>query len=137
MRIAIVFFPDKKRDKLLSLCKGLGSGLEAQGHQVDIIDGSRDVNSKLTVYRYIVVGTEAISMFGGRIPDKIAPFISGAGIVSGKRAFAFVLKSFLGSSKALTRLMKALEKEGMFIKFQEILQSEIEAEEIGKRLLIK
>ena len=137
MRVAVVFFPDKKRDKLLSICKGLGRGLETQGHQVDIIDGSRDVNSKLTIYKYVAVGTEAVSLFGGKIPEKASTFLASAGIVSGKRCFAFIIKSFMGAPKALYRLMKAMEKEGMFIKSQEILQSDVEAEEIGKRLLIK
>lgn len=137
MRVAVVFIGEKKRDKMLLVAKGLAKGLESQGHQVDIIDGNRDVNTKLTVYKYIAIGTEAVSAFGGKIPDKVSTYIANGGIISGKRAFAFVVKSFLGATRALIRLMKTMEAEGMFLKFSQIIQSEVEAEEIGKRLHIK
>ncbi len=137
MRVAIVFIGEKKRDQLLSLSKGLAKGLESQGHQVDIIDGNRDVNTKLSIYKYIAIGTEAVSAFGGKIPDKVSTYIANGGMISGKRAFAFVIKSFLGATRALIRLMKIMEAEGMFLKFSQIIQSELEAEEIGKRLHIK
>jgi hypothetical protein len=137
MRIGVVFIAEKNRDKLLSLAKALARGVEAQGHQADVLDGSRDTSTKLTIYNYIAVGTEPISLFGGKIPDRVAQFLSSAGMVSGKRCFAFVPKKPLGSTKALFRLMKAMEQEGMFLKSSEILQSDVEAEEIGKRLKLQ
>ena len=137
MRVGVVFIAEKNRDKLLNLAKALAKGIEAQGHQAEVIDGSRDSNSKLTIYNYVVVGTEPISLFGGKIPDRVAQFLSSAGMVSGKRCFAFVPKRPLGSTKALFRLMKAMEQEGMFLKSSEILQSDVEAEEIGKRLKLQ
>ena len=137
MRIAVVFVPGRNRDKLLNIAKGLARGIEQQGHQVDIVDGSRDVNTKLTIYEYICIGTEPISSFGGKIPSRIGEFVGGAGILVGKRSFAFVIKSGFSSMRALTRLMKTMEGEGMFLKFSEILLSPEEAVEIGKRLKIK
>ncbi|HUX51281.1 MAG TPA: hypothetical protein VMW73_10820 [Spirochaetia bacterium] len=137
MRIAVVFVPGRNRDKLLNIAKGLARGIEQQGHQVDIVDGSRDVNTKLTIYEYICIGTEPISSFGGKIPPRIGEFVGGAGILVGKRSFAFVIKSGFSSMRALTRLMKTMEGEGMFLKFSEILLSPEEAVEIGKRLKIK
>jgi hypothetical protein len=83
-----------------------------------------------------VVGTEAVSTFGGKIPDKVGSWLASAGQATGKRSFAFVLKSFLGAPRALARLMKAMEKEGLFLKNSAILTSPVEAEEIGKRLHI-
>jgi len=134
MRVAVVFVAEKQRDRLMNLAKALGRGLEAQGHQADVIDGSQDIGNKLTIYKYIAIGTEPISLFGGKIPGKVAPYLSNAGKIDGKRSFAFVTKSMIGSTKALQRLMKTMEKEGMFLKYSEILQSAPEAEEIGKRL---
>ena len=136
MRVAIVFVSSGKRDKLIAISKALASGIEAQGHTVELIDGARDVNSRLTVYQYVAVGTEIISTFGGKIPDKVQDFIKGAGTVSGKRSFAFVLKKTMGADRGLQRLMKVMEGEGMFLKFSEILSSATEATEIGKRLRI-
>ena len=69
MRTAVVFIPQSHRDKLLEISKALATGIEAQGHTVDIIDGSRDVNTKLTIYEYVAIGTEVTSLFGGKIPE--------------------------------------------------------------------
>lgn len=136
MRVVIVFFSEGKRDKLLEISRALASGIEAQGHTVDLVDGAHDVNSRLTVYEYIVVGTEIVSNFGGKIPDKVGQFLKSSGMIAGKRSFAFVLKGRLGVTKGLQRLMKVMEGEGMFLKFSEILTSAAEAAEIGKRLRI-
>ncbi len=137
MRTAVVFFTVQRRDRILDIAKSLARGIEKQGHQVDIIDGDHDINSKLTIYRYISVGTEPLSSFGGKIPKKISEFLNSSGMIAGKRSFAFVTKNMLGSSRALSRLMKGMEKEGMFLKNSGILNSPEEAEEIGKNLHIK
>jgi len=137
MRVAVVFIAEKNRDKLMSLARAVARGIEAQGHQADVLDGRRDASTKLTIYNYVVVGTEPVSLFGGKISDRVGQFLSSSGMVSGKRCFAFVPKSFLGSTRALVRLMQAMEKEGMFLKSSEILQSDLEAEEIGKRLRLQ
>jgi len=137
MRVAVVFFTGKNREKILGLCQALARGIEAQGHQADIIDGGHDVNTKLTVYQYVIVGTEATSVIGGKIPDKVSPYLSGAGLLGGKRSFAFVTKSFLSAPRALSRLMKAMEKEGMYLKNSMVFTSPVEAEELGKRLHVE
>jgi menaquinone-dependent protoporphyrinogen IX oxidase len=134
MRAAVVFFSAMSRDRILSIARSLARGIESQGHQVDIVDGTRDVNTKLTIYQYIAVGTEPFSNFGGKIPDKVGQFLNSSGMVAGKRSFAFVTKNLAGSPKALSRLMKSMEKEGMFLKYSAILSNAQEAEEIGKRL---
>lgn len=136
MRVAVVFVSVSKRDKLLGVAQGLAAGIESQGHTVELVDAKQDVNIKLTVYDYIAVGTEVTSTFGGKIPDRVGEFLKTSGMVSGKRSFAFVLKSTFGETKALQRVMKSMEGEGMFLKFSEILSSREEAKEIGKRLRI-
>jgi hypothetical protein len=136
MRVAVVFFEGKNRDKTLGIAKGLSQGIEAQGHQVDIVDGDHDVNTKLTIYQYIAVGTSALNTFGGKITDKVAKFLAGSGIIAGKRSFAFAVKGGLRITKTLSAIMKAMEQEGMYLKYSEILSSPTEAEAIGKRLHI-
>jgi menaquinone-dependent protoporphyrinogen IX oxidase len=137
MRAAVVFFATNSRDKILNISRSLARGIESQGHQVDIIDGVHDVNAKLTMYQYIAVGSETLSNFSSKIPDKVGYFLGSSGMVAGKRSFAFILKNVFGAPKALVRLMKNMEKEGMFLKYSSILNSPQEAEEIGKRLHIK
>ena len=136
MRVAAVFFTGKNRNRILELTKALAKGIEAQGHRVDIVDGDHDVNTKLTVYQYVTVGTEAISTIGGKIPDKVGSFLAGSGTIAGKRSFAYVAKSFLSAPRALARVMQAMEKEGLFLKNSAVFTSPIEAEEVGKRLHI-
>lgn len=136
MRVAVVFVPQSKRDKLLEISRALAAGIEAQGHQVDVVDATHDVNTKLTIYEYIAVGTEVVSMFGGKIPERVSEFLRSSGIVAGKRSFAFVTKNAIGADKGLQRLMKQMESEGMFLKFSHVLSSGPEATEIGKRLKI-
>jgi hypothetical protein len=136
VRIAVVFFPYTHRSKLMDLAKGLSRGIEAQGHQVDLIDGTRDVNTKLTIYEYIAVGTEQTNLFGGKIPPKVGEYLKNAGIVGGKKSFAFVLKRPVGTSKTLGSLMRSMEAEGMFLRVSDVLASPEGAEAVGKRLKI-
>ena len=135
-RVAVIFFEGKSRKKSLEIAQGLSKGIESQGHRVDIIDGERDVNTKLTSYNYLAVGTSAINGFGGKISERVSPYLAGAGTVAGKRSFAFAIKGGMRISKTLNTIMKAMEREGLYLKYSEILSSSIEAEAIGKRLHI-
>ena len=134
MRIAAVFFAGKNRNRLLDVTKVLARGLESQGNQVDIIDGDRDINSKLAIYGYIAVGTSAINTWGGRIPEKVSAYLANSGIVAGKRCFAYTITAGMRTGKTLSKLMRQMEQEGMFLKYSDILSSPAEAEEVGKRL---
>ena len=71
MRTAVVFFATNSRDKILNITKALARGIESKGHQVDIVDGDHDVNTKLTIYQYLAIGTEPLSSFSGKIPEKV------------------------------------------------------------------
>jgi menaquinone-dependent protoporphyrinogen IX oxidase len=134
--VAVVFFSGRNRDRMMGLAKALARGIEKQGHTVDTFDGAKDLNVKLTIYQYVVIGAEALGSFGGKIPETVKTFIAAAGLVSGRKSYAFVAKSTFGAEKALGRLMKCMEGEGMFLKNSDILRSPTEAEEIGRRLRI-
>lgn len=134
MRTAVLFFGGTRRDKIAEVARGLAGGLEKAGHHVDVIDGDRDVNTKLITYEYIAVGTSAVSFFTGKIDPKIPQFLGRTGMITGKKCSAFVLSSAFGSQKALHRLMAALEHEGMFVRYSDILRSREEAEVLASRL---
>lgn len=136
MRVAVVFFSGRNRDGVMRLAQGIARGIEKQGNQVDTFEGARDSNAKLTIYQYIVVGTEPVGTFGGKIPDSVKTFLAGAGAVTGKKSYAFVSRSTFGAGKSLAALMKCMEGEGMLIKVSDILRSPAEAEEIGRRLRV-
>jgi flavorubredoxin len=121
---------------MMGLAKALGRGIEKQGNTVDVFDGAKDLNVKLTIYQYVAIGAEPIGGLGGKIPESVRTFLAASGIVSGRKSYAFVAKSTFGAAKALAGLMKCMEGEGMFLKNSDILRSPTEAEEIGRRLRI-
>jgi hypothetical protein len=134
MRVAVIFFSGKNRDRLMNIAKALGRGIQQHGHQVDVYDGAKDSNVKLTIYQYIAVGAEPEGALGGKIPAPVKTFLAASGMVSGKRSFAFVSSRAFGAVKALSVLMKGMEGEGMIIKNSDILRSAMEAEAIGRKL---
>jgi len=137
VRVAVVYFPSSKPDKMTSISRSLAEGIERQGHQVDLIDGTRHVGQKVTVYQYIAMGVEQTNLFGGKIPDLVRDFLSEAGTVSGKRSSAYILKHPLGEGRTLKRLMAVMEKEGMFLRIFHSLRSEEQAQAVGAGLKIE
>jgi menaquinone-dependent protoporphyrinogen IX oxidase len=136
MRVAVVFFSGRNRDRMMALARALGRGIEKQGNTVDVFDGAKDTSIKLTIYQYVVIGAEPLGSFGGKMPETVKTFLAAAGIVAGRKSYAFVPKASFGTAKALANLMKCMEGEGMFLKNSDILRSPAEAEEIGRRLRI-
>ena len=134
MRAAVVFFSGKSSDRIGDLARALAKGMERQGHTVDVIDGTRDPGSHLTIHQYIAVGASSAGTFGGKVPEAVKTFLAAAGAVAGKKSYAFIPKATFGAAKTLATLMKCMEGEGMFLKNSDILRSPAEAEEIGRRL---
>ncbi|MCK5672519.1 MAG: hypothetical protein KAH95_04040 [Spirochaetales bacterium] len=136
MRVGIVYFAVSNNKKLIDIVNSLSEGISLQGHQVDIINGSLDVNSKLTVYNYIAIGIEGTNIWGGKIPPQTITFLSNAGLIRSKRSYAFTLKSSLRPQKTLSSLMVSMEHQGLYLKKSDIISSKTEAKNIGKKLHI-
>ena len=136
MRVAVLFYADRQRDKLRGHAAALAAGIEEQGHHVDLVDGTQNVTTSLTIYGYIAAGAVAPGIIGGKIPESTGKHLASSGIVAGKRSFAFTLKG-PGSSKTLHNLMKVMEHEGMFLKYSKIFESEDEARQTGRQLHIE
>ena len=128
---------DRSDNSLEPIVKAIAKGLEEQGHSVDVFNMYTDSDRKLSYYDYVVVGCNSTSSFGGKIPEIIRTFLSRAGQVSGKRCFAFVTKGGLRSQKTLSLLMKAMEGEGMYLKFSDCLKKPDAAYALGKRLNVE
>ena len=127
----------REDSQLEAICKEFARGLESQGHSVDIFNMNIDQDRKLTFYDYVVVGTCATGFFGGAIPDVVRTFLSRAGQVSGKRCLAFVTKGGLRSQKTLSLLMRAMEGEGMYLKYSEVIRKPEAAYALGRRLNVE
>ncbi|MBN1646434.1 MAG: hypothetical protein JW874_00255 [Spirochaetales bacterium] len=137
MNIAIVFFRGIDTEKIIQLSHSLSRGLESQGHIVNIIDGDKESDKRLSSYKYIVIGASSSTFFGGKLDSKIAKFLANAGMVQGKRSSAFIFKKGLRCEKTLLQLMKIMETEGMYLKNSDIIQSEAAAEYFGKKLHVE
>ena len=125
----------RESDRLSGLAKAVAKGIETQGHQVDVINMYEE-GVRLTIYDYVVIGSEPVSFFSAQVPQQISAFLAQAGTVSGKRCFAFI-SGGLRKGKALQNLMKAMEHEGMYLRLSDIITKKDAAEAIGKHLNVE
>jgi hypothetical protein len=132
MRIALIS-ASAGRTGVADYVSALAKGMTSMGHRVDILDAWTDDGYRLPGYEYIAVCAEEVSLFGGKMPEAL-PRILAAAHVSGKKSAAFLKKTNPFTSKALSNLMKLMEKEGMYINWSEIVLSASHAEALGKRI---
>lgn len=133
MRIIVISVPSK-RTPPPDYVKFLAQGMESMGHRVDVIDAWTEDGTRLPGYEYIVVAAEAVSFFSGKIPDVLPKVLASASSLSGKKSAAFLKKGGLFGGKALSNIMRAMENEGMFVNWSDILLNAPHAEAMGKRL---
>lgn len=113
MRVAIVYFAPKNREKLENISKAIAKGLEGQGHTSAIFNALLDSDVRLSSYDFVFFGTETVSLFTGRVSTRINDFLKQTGQITGKRSFAFILKPAFSEQRALQRLMNRMEDEGL------------------------
>jgi multimeric flavodoxin WrbA len=135
IRAAVLYFAKPSAQaKVQALAEALAKGLRDQGAQVDVINGVKVKDTKLTGYHYLAVGADVRSFLKGVLPPELAPALANGGIVTGKRAFAFVSAAPVGAGATLLKLMKALEHEGIMLRYSEVLAKPEGATALGKRL---
>jgi len=134
MRIGIAYYADKN-SKFIDLVKGIEKAVIEKGFQAQLID-LKVTKSSLSMFNFLIIGCNTISMFGGKIPDQLRNSIKQSGNMSSKHCFAFVDKK-LGSFKTLSNLMKILEQEGIIIFSSEVLQTKDHAYKITKEIIIE
>ena len=123
MQVCCVYAGKDRDDRnLADICRNFAKGLESQGHNVDIVNINTDPDTKLSFYDYIIVGTVAKTAFGGSIPESLVKYLARAG---------------LRSQKTLSLLMKAMEGEGMYLKYSEVIKKPDAALALGKRLNVE
>jgi len=135
IRAAVLYFGrPSSLPKLKALAEALSKGMQKQGAQVDVINGVQSRETKLTGYHYVAVGCDVRSLFKGALPPELTQALASGGIITGKKAFAFVPPAFAGASKTLLKLMKALEHEGMLVRYSDLLAKPADALAAGERL---
>ena len=137
MQVCILYAgKSRESDRLKAVSEALARGLAGNGHIADVVN-MRTEEKRLTIYDYVIIGTEPVSFFSASVPGEIAKVLAAAGAVSGKRCMAFVTGSGLRKNKTLLNLMKAMEGEGMILKLSEVIKNPGEAQAIGKRLNVE
>lgn len=133
MRIVIVSAP-AQRKPAPDYVSALAKGMESMGHRVDVLDAWTEDGFRLPGYEYVVVIAEAVSLFGGKMPEALSKTLSsGSGLV-GKKGAAFLKKTGPFTGKAMANVMRAMEKEGMIVNWSDIIFSAPHAESLGKRI---
>jgi hypothetical protein len=133
MRIAVLSVP-KSRQPEQDWARSLAAGMRAMGHQVDVLDAWTDDGRKLAIYQYVTVAVEPVSFFGARMPEALGRFLGSASFLSGKKCAAFLKKRGPFAGKAMSALMRSLEKEGMVINWSDVITSAAQAELLGKQI---
>ncbi|MDR1655442.1 MAG: hypothetical protein LBR96_05535 [Treponema sp.] len=133
MRIVIISVPAQRKPPP-DYVKSLAKGMESMGHRVDILDAWTEDGMRLPGYEYIIVVAEPIGFFSGKLADSLAPVLAAGSGIGGKKSAAFIRKGGLFTARALSNLMKAMEKEGMTVNWSDILLSAPHAEALGKRI---
>ncbi|MDR0554445.1 MAG: hypothetical protein LBG76_06580 [Treponema sp.] len=133
MRVVIVS-ASAQRKPVPEYVTALAKGMESMGHRVDVLDAWTEDGFRLPGYEYIVVIAEAVSLFGGKMPEPLAKTLAaGSGLV-GKKGAAFLKKTFPFTGRAMANVMRAMEKEGIIINWSDIVLSASHAESLGKRI---
>ncbi len=120
MRVALVFVPAGNPRRLCAISEAMSRVLESKGHRVEILE-SRSDSARLAGFDFIMIGSEPVGL--GKLPPRVGGFLKQGSALSGKRCFAFVRASGFLATKALSRLMAAMEGEGMRVVYSEILRN--------------
>lgn len=136
MKVAVLYADANQSSLCKELSAGLAEGIQAQGHDVTVIDMVHERGTVVSYYDYIAMGTHATSLWSAQILPAVGEFLKQCGTISGKRSFAFIGKKGLRLGKTLQTLMRTMESQGMYLTFSEVLSSRAQAQAVGKRLII-
>jgi hypothetical protein len=104
--------------------------MESMGHRADVLDNGG--LERLPGYDYLVFLSEPLSFLSGKIPDSARAAFSYS--LGRKKGAAFIKKKGLFSSRALSRLMALMEKEGIIVNWSDFVLGPAQAEALGKRI---
>lgn len=135
MRVALVAWGQRGSTKVRTMAQALAAGLAAQGHDVTEVHPSAQ-QQKLTISEYVILITEAANFLGSRLPDGLAQWLSGARMRPGTRGAVFVRSRPVGTYRTLRLAMAAMETEGCYLTFSDVLRKPADAQLIGRALEI-
>ena len=114
MRICLLYLPASKSGALEKAATAMAQALRGKGHEVDLVSGAKGEIPRFAMADYILIATEPLG-FSGKMPPRLAGILGQSTGTSGKRSMAIVIKRGPFRNKAIKRLMKAMEGEGMAV----------------------
>ncbi len=135
MRVALITFYPMTDGKFSSIVRKLQSASAGNGNQVDLFNGLEDLTgTRLTIYDYVATVVKPSGIIGGKIPPRVAEYLSTSGAISGKKGCALVVKSGLSSEKTCRTLMRAMEAEGVKLDYFDVVRDADHAAWVGKKI---
>ncbi len=138
MRISLVF-PDND-SRVNDLAGIMNKVWQDGGAEVSLLKsmhGSDNHRAAFNCFKrsdLIVLGSSTLGWSGG-ISRELEDIIRRQNLVEGRRVAVFIAGGFLGSSRALTRIMGLVEECGGFLFDFEIIKNSHNAEAFARRLL--
>ncbi|MDA8410588.1 MAG: hypothetical protein M0001_09375 [Treponema sp.] len=114
MRICLLYLPASQSSPLEKTAKAMTEALRGKGHEVDLVSGAKGEIPRFAMAEYVFIVTEPLG-FGGKLPPRLGEILGQSSGTTGKRSMAIVVKQGPFRNKTITRLMKAMEGEGMAV----------------------
>jgi hypothetical protein len=132
MRIAVILAPASAGSGLKNYAEAMVEGMSSMGHHVDLFDAMRDDGQRLAAYDYLALLSEPESAFKSALPSSASKALAAPSSLIGKRGAAFVRKSGFVSARALAKLMRLMEAQGMRVNWSELVASPQDALRLSK-----
>ncbi len=132
MRIAVIMAPASAGSALKNYAKAIVEGMSSMGHHVDLFDAVRDDGQRLAAYDYLALLSEAGSAFKSDLPSCASKALAAPSSLIGKRGAAFMRKSGFASARALNKLMRLMEAQGMRVNWSELVATPEDALRLAK-----
>jgi hypothetical protein len=95
--------------------------LSSRGFEAEVFAGERGDAPRLARYDYLILCTEALGVTG-RLPPRLSTLLAQSTGARGLRSMALVYRRAPFGRRALPRLMKAMEAEGMNVNYAEFVR---------------
>ena len=136
MRVALVhFLSPVKNAKHKGILQKLENAVIKKGYQIDIFNAKTDSSTmRLTGYDYISIIVPSSALFGSKLPENFDEVLDNSGNLTSKKGCALVVKSGFSSWKTCSNLMAAMEKQGVFLDYFDVVENPDHATYVGKKI---
>ncbi len=136
MRVALVhFLSPVKNANHKGILQKLENAVIKKGYQIDVFNANTDSSTMhLTGYDYISIIVPSSAFFGSKLPEKFDEILDNCGNLTTKKGCALVVKSGFSSWKTCTKLMAAMEKQGIFLDYFDVVENADHAIYVGKKI---